>query len=131
METISIRRVAQVLLGLVASLALMTACGSSGSGGKGSARGSSSGAGGAPGSGNAVEVVNFAFDPKGITVTTGTEVTWTFKDSAAHNVTAKDHSFRSDDLDNGRQYSYTFTKPGTYDYYCSIHQYMTGTVTVK
>ncbi len=127
----SIRRVALALLGLLAALLLVSACSSSGGGKSSSSGGSSSGGGGSAASTNAVDVVNFSFDPKDITVKTGTKVTWTFKDSAAHNVAAKDNSFKSDDLKNGQTYSYTFNTAGKYDYYCTIHQYMTGTVTVK
>lgn len=112
----SIRRAALALVGLVAALLLASACSSSG---------------GKAASGDTVQVVNFSFEPQNLSVKTGTTVTWKFQDSAAHNVAAKDNSFKSPDLKKGQSYSYTFTKAGTYSYYCTIHQYMTGTVTVK
>jgi plastocyanin len=78
-----------------------------------------------------VDIKNFAFSPKDLTVTKGTKVTWKFEDSAAHTVKADDGSFTSPALSNGKTFSYTFTKTGTFKYICSIHQYMTATVTVK
>jgi plastocyanin len=139
-------------VGLSAALAVsLTACGSSSSttsgGGSPSAPASSpmasmsmsdmpmggaSAAGGSTASGTAtVDIKNFAFSPANLTVAKGTKVTWKFEDSAAHTVKADDGSFTSPALANGKTYSYTFTKTGTFKYICSIHQYMTATVTVK
>ena len=66
-----------------------------------------------------------------MTVAVGTKVTWKFEDSAAHTVKANDGSFSSPPMKSGQTFSYTFTKAGTFPYICSIHQYMTGTITVK
>jgi plastocyanin len=137
-------------VGLSAALAVsLTACGSSSSttsgGGSPSApasspmesmssmpMGSTSAAGGSTASGTAtVDIKNFAFSPASLTVTKGTKVTWKFEDSTAHTVKADDGTFTSPALANGKTYSYTFTKTGTFKYICSIHQYMTATVTVK
>jgi plastocyanin len=140
------------LLGVGLSFALavsLTACGSSSS--KTSGGGSSSApasspmspmasmsmssmpmAGSSQASGTAtVDIKNFTFSPADLTVTKGTKVTWKFEDSAQHTVKADDGSFTSPAMSNGQTYSYTFTKPGTFKYICSIHQYMTATVTVK
>jgi plastocyanin len=78
-----------------------------------------------------VEVKNFSFSPMDLTVTAGTTVTWKFDDSAQHTVKASDGSFTSPALSNGKTFSFKFTKPGKYSYICSIHQYMTGTITVS
>ncbi|MEO8887854.1 MAG: cupredoxin family copper-binding protein [Jatrophihabitantaceae bacterium] len=78
-----------------------------------------------------IDVKNFSFNPQTVSVATGTKVTWDFQDSVNHNVTANDKSFKSKDLGKGGSYSYTFNKAGSYSYLCTIHQYMTGTVTVK
>jgi plastocyanin len=106
---------------------LLTACGAS-------KPGTSSGAGSssvANKSGPATVVVkNFAFGPGNLTVSKGTKVTWKFEDTTQHNVTADDNKFKSKDIQKG-SYSYTFNSPGKYGYYCSIHQYMKGNVTVK
>lgn len=119
------RRLLGSLTALLAALVVTSACGStpskSGGGGK-----SSSASGSVT-----VQVKDFTFNPKTLTVTKGTKVTWKFEDSADHNVLAGDMSFKSPDLKSGGTYSFTFNKPGTYQYICGIHQYMTATVTVK
>lgn len=84
----------------------------------------------APVSANAVTIDNFAFAPAAITVKVGTTVTWTNKDQDAHTVTAQDRSFSSAPLNTGATYQFTFTKPGTYAYLCTIHPFMTATVVV-
>ena len=85
---------------------------------------------GAPVAANTVSIQNFAFSPGDITVRTGTTVTWTNNDQEAHTVTATDHSFSSPPLSPGDNYHFTFTKPGTYHYLCTIHPFMTATVVV-
>jgi plastocyanin len=79
----------------------------------------------------AVNIDNFSFTPSTITVSRGTTVRWTNHDDIPHTVVSDDNSFRSKPLDTGDQFTYTFTKPGTYRYYCSIHPRMTGTVVVQ
>jgi amicyanin len=91
---------------------------------------SSSSAPAAPVAGNAVTIDNFKFDPATLTVPVGSTVTWTNKDEEPHTIAAKDGSFHSSSLDTKGTYSFTFTKPGSYDYICSIHPFMTGTVVV-
>jgi plastocyanin len=117
-----------------AALLLASACGASGraTGGGGSARpaGGSGTSAAAPG-GATVRVKDFSFEPKQLTVPVGSKVTWTFQDSAKHNVTAKAPGLRSADLSGGASYSFTFAEKGSYAYVCSIHQYMTGTVVVQ
>ena len=83
----------------------------------------------------AVKVVidNFAFKPKALSVTVGTTVTWVNRDDVPHTATSEGDTkvFDSKALDTDDKYSFTFTKPGTYKYYCKIHSHMTGTVVVK
>jgi plastocyanin len=69
----------------------------------------------------AITLSNFAFDPSSLTVKVGTTVTWTNQDSASHNVVADNEEFKSDTLSKGDTFSFTFTKEGTYAYYCSFH----------
>jgi plastocyanin len=120
---------------LLATLALATACGSGSSGG-GAAPSSpvtasaSSGSGSAVG-GSTVEIKNFMFTPKTLTVRVGTTVTWKFEDSTQHTVTADDNSFTSSALGSGQTYTHTFTTAGTVNYHCSIHTFMTGTIMVQ
>jgi plastocyanin len=84
----------------------------------------------APVSGNAVDIDNFAFAPATLTVTAGSTVTWTNKDEEPHTVVANDGSFRSPGMASQATFSFTFTKPGKFDYVCSIHPYMHATVVV-
>lgn len=136
------RRLAVGVLAVPAVLVLATACSSSSSGGGGgssSSASSSSGSSAPASSGGSVssskavtvDVKNFSFNPQNLTISTGTKVTWKFEDSADHNVTANDGTFKSTDLNDNKTFSYTFNKAGTYSYICTIHQYMTASITVK
>lgn len=79
-----------------------------------------------------IDIEDFAFKPKKTSVPVGTAVTWTQKDGSPHTTTAKDKSFDSGELSGaGKTFSHTFTTAGTFDYLCTIHQSMTGTVTVQ
>jgi len=82
---------------------------------------------------NAVAIDNFAFGPAAITVAAGTKVTWTNRDDEPHTVVSADEPrpFKSGALDTGDSFSFTFDKPGTYRYFCSIHPHMTGTIVVR
>ncbi|MGV9680601.1 cupredoxin domain-containing protein [Nocardia sp. NPDC003482] len=90
----------------------------------------SSGAPAAPAGPNAVTIDNFAFAPATLTVPVGTTVTWTNRDEEPHTVVATDGSFHSPGMGAGATYSFTFTKPGTVAYVCSIHPFMKATVQV-
>jgi plastocyanin len=94
--------------------------------------GSAGAAPAAPVAGNAVAIQNFAFAPAALVVKVGTTVTWTNRDTDAHTVTSQNNSgpLGSAALSTGQSYTYTFTKPGTYAYLCTIHPFMTATVTV-
>lgn len=79
-----------------------------------------------------VKIDNFTFAPTPITVPAGTTVQWVNRDDIPHTVVSEDKStFKSKALDTDDNYSYTFTKPGTYTYFCSIHPKMTGKVVVQ
>jgi len=82
-----------------------------------------------PVSTNPVEIQGFAFIPDTITVTKGTTVTWTNKDSAAH--TIKGTGFISGTLNQGQTYSQTFNEAGTFEYVCGVHPSMKGKVIVN
>jgi amicyanin len=84
-----------------------------------------------PAAGNAITILNFAFGPQVVTVKLGTTVHWANRDSEAHTVTSDTGAFNSPVLQPGAGYSYTFTKPGTYAYHCTIHPFMTGKVVVS
>ena len=78
-----------------------------------------------------VAIYNYKFSPEVLTVPVGTRVTWTNKDEVPHTVASTDKRFTSSSgLDTGEQYSYTFTTPGTYEYFCTLHPFMKGKVVV-
>ena len=74
---------------------------------------------------------NFTFAPARLIVKTGTTVTWRNEDDIPHTVTASSRLFKSKALDTDDSFSFTFTAPGTYEYFCSLHPRMTGTVVVE
>ena len=84
----------------------------------------------APTGPNAVSISNFAFAPATLTVPVGTTVTWTNHDEEPHTVVAGDGSFHSPGLGTDATFSNTFATAGTFDYVCSIHPFMHGTVVV-
>jgi plastocyanin len=80
--------------------------------------------------GASVKIDNFSFGPTEVSIPAGTTVTWTNNDDVPHVVASDDKLFKSKPLDTDDHFSYTFTKPGTYVYYCSIHPKMTAKVVV-
>ena len=82
---------------------------------------------------NEVVINNFSFGPTMITVAAGTKVVWTNDDADPHTVTSETDPkvFRSPPLDTGESFAFTFDKPGTYRYFCSIHPHMQGTIVVR
>lgn len=78
----------------------------------------------------AVSIDGFAFSPSSLRAKVGDTITVTNRDDAAHTLTAKDGSFDTGTLTKGQSATITFTKAGTFDFICSLHPSMTGTVTV-
>lgn len=78
-----------------------------------------------------VTIQNFTFAPNTLTVKAGTNVTWINQDSAVHDVTSDSGAFSSPDLNKDDKYTYNFTKPGEYSYYCDEHPSMKGKITVQ
>ena len=74
---------------------------------------------------------NFTFAPAQLTVKTGTTVIWRNEDDIPHMVASSTRLFKSKALDTDDSFSFTFTAPGTYEYFCSLHPRMTGTVVVE
>ena len=81
--------------------------------------------------GGKVSIVDFQFTPAEITIAPGESVTWANNDGAPHGLEYQDGSSGKDLLLPGASYSRRFDKPGTYDYNCSIHPYMTGRVVTR
>jgi plastocyanin len=81
----------------------------------------------------AVAIDNFSFTPATLTVAVGTTVKWTNRDDIPHTVVSTDdpRTFKSKVLDTDESFSFTFTKAGTFPYFCSIHPKMTAKVIVQ
>lgn len=78
---------------------------------------------------NNIVIKDFSFNPATLNVNKGDTVVWTNEDSVVHRISG--NSFQSNDLGNGQSYSFTFNSVGTFDYICSIHPSMKGTIIVK
>jgi plastocyanin len=92
----------------------------------------SSAAAAAPVATDQVAIKDFAFAPGAVTVKVGTTVTWTNNDQDPHTVTSTGTGgpLKSATMQNGDKYTFTFTTAGTFEYLCTIHPFMTATVTV-
>ena len=77
-----------------------------------------------------VSIDNFTFNPQQLTVKAGTKVTFANHDDIPHTVVSL-QNFKSKVLDTEQKFSFTFTTPGTYKYFCSLHPHMTGTIVVE
>lgn len=77
-----------------------------------------------------VAIQDFKFDPATLSVNVGDTVTWKNNDTAPHTATAIDHSFDSGRLNQGQEFSFTFTQAGTFQYVCSFHDQMQATIEV-
>jgi plastocyanin len=81
--------------------------------------------------GTEVKIDNFAFAPQRVVVKAGTTVTWINDDDIPHTIASSTKLFKSNALDTKDKYSFTFTTPGAYEYFCSLHPHMTGTIVVE
>ena len=79
----------------------------------------------------AIKIDNFSFSPATIAVPVGTTVRWTNRDDIPHTVVSDEKTFKSKVLDTDQEFPFTFSRPGTYSYFCSIHPHMTGKVVVQ
>jgi plastocyanin len=81
---------------------------------------------------NKIEIKDFAFNPQTITVRSGDKITWINRDEEPHTVVSVGKNFqRSSGLDTDQEFSIIAGAPGTYEYFCSVHPKMTGTIVVK
>jgi plastocyanin len=78
-----------------------------------------------------IKIDNFNFMPQDTTVAAGTTVTWINRDDVPHTVVSTNGKFKSKALDTDDKFSFTFSEPGTYEYFCSVHPKMTAKVIVK
>lgn len=81
---------------------------------------------------HSVQIAGFAFAPQAITVTAGDSITWTNQDEAPHTVTTSSgpQPISSPSLSKGQSFTFRFTVPGTYSYYCAVHPDMRAQVVV-
>lgn len=77
-----------------------------------------------------VQVVDFDYNPRTITVVSGASVRFTNSGAAPHTVTARDGSFDSGFMARGDAFRHVFSSAGTYQFFCDFHPQMTGTVVV-
>jgi plastocyanin len=116
-----------ILIGVALAL---VACSSGGSSTSSPAATGATSGGGA--SSDAITIHNFAFSPATVTVAPGATVTVTNKDQVTHTLSATKGTFDTGDIAAGQTKTFTAPRtPGTYSYYCMIHQYMTGTLVVS
>jgi plastocyanin len=72
-----------------------------------------------------------AFNPNPVNVSVGTTVSWLNSDGTTHNVVANGGAFASGNVDPNNRFNFTFATAGTFQYHCSIHTNMVGTVVVQ
>jgi plastocyanin len=78
-----------------------------------------------------VIIDRFTFTPQRVTVKAGATVTWVNDDDVPHTVASSAKLFKSKALDTSDKFSFTFTTPGVYEYFCSVHPHMTGAIVVE
>jgi plastocyanin len=78
-----------------------------------------------------INIAKFAYGPKEITVAPGTKIVWTNHDETPHTVTSADKSFASKGLDTDDKFEHTFATEGDFNYFCTVHPFMTGVVHVR
>ena len=79
----------------------------------------------------AIEIHDFTFGPSVLSLPTGARVTWTNHDEEPHTVTSATGEFGSTGLSHDETFTQTFTRPGTYAYFCALHPHMKATVVVR
>ena len=81
---------------------------------------------------NKIEIKDFAFNPQTLTVKAGEKVTWINRDEEPHTIVSVEKQFKkSTALDTDQEFTITVGAPGAYDYFCSVHPKMTGTIVVE
>lgn len=78
-----------------------------------------------------IEIRDFRFEPPNVSVPVGATVTWVNRDEAPHDAEARDGTWGTSVLQRGEEHATTFDEPGTWKYHCTIHPYMTASITVR
>jgi plastocyanin len=123
-------------LALISLSAALLGCGAGGGEGYGTTpktpnTPSTPGTPGTPSTSTAIDVNDASFDPAATTVAVGATVTWTWRTTITHNVTFNLSSLGTSGDKNSGSFAKNFGAAGTFSYHCTIHQGMTGTVTVQ
>jgi plastocyanin len=119
------RRLSSILLVAVLALAV-GACGDDSKDGGSASNTTEASSGGAPAA--TVSIKDLKFNPDEVSVSAGDTVEWKWDENVLHNVSGD--GFKSDN-ESGGTFEHTFSKAGTYDYQCTLHSGMKGTVEVK
>jgi len=77
-----------------------------------------------------VSMKNIKFHPRNVTIDPGDTVRWENRDEEKHNALGEDNSFHTPVIGQGESSEHTFEKSGKFPYFCSLHQGMTGKITV-
>lgn len=77
-----------------------------------------------------IDIADYLYKPGTVSVPVGTKVTWINHDEVPHTIADRDKQFRSAALDTDESYAFTFTKEGTFQYFCTLHPTMVATITV-
>lgn len=78
-----------------------------------------------------VTIRDFLYFPEDLTINAGATVTWVNEDAAPHDATDNNDAWATEVLDEGESGSITFAEAGVFPYYCSVHPFMTATVSVR
>ena len=78
-----------------------------------------------------IAIKDFQFTPRELKIPAGTKVTWVNQDEEPHKVTEVNSAFTSQPLDTDGKFTYEFDKPGTFEYFCTLHPRMTGKIVVE
>jgi plastocyanin len=78
-----------------------------------------------------INIKDFMFTPRNLTIPVGSKITWINKDEEPHKVSEVNSSFISKPLDTDDGFTYEFKTPGKYEYFCTVHPRMTGTIIVE
>jgi len=78
-----------------------------------------------------IDIKEFMYAPKDLTIAAGTKVTWVNDDQIPHTVVETNKVFRSGALDTNDHFSYVFDSPGVFEYFCALHPQMIGRIVVS
>ncbi len=78
-----------------------------------------------------VRINGMRFEPANLTIKPGTTVTWVQDSTMPHSISGKSGGLRSNTLNRGQQFSYTFDQTGRFDYVCGLHPSMNGSIVVE